>query len=1031
MNRPLTALFLLGIATGASAQTTYYVDAVGGDDNNKTGTFPAPNMQSADGPWRSISKVNAGTFLPGDSIRFKCGGVWREQLVISASGNVGAPITFGSYGTCDGSNKPTISGAAQLSGWSVYSGKIYVADATPAINLLKNGYFDTDVSGWLAWSNDNSAQKSWQANTNAVGGSAKFTASPNAVSTHNFLSSNNFTVEKGKSYSLEFTISGGSNQYIAMNVRRNGIPDYNPIGITQKITVGTTPQKFNYVFVATSTEINNARLDFDVAPGQLITLDSVSIREVLPAFDNVEQVFVDGKYVNLAHYPNAGYLPQEPTNTFLKIASNSTLANGSTGSNYLQGGSDLVLASQDIAGAGIHIRTNSWDIADRQVTAYNAASKTFSLNTPTTYPLVAGWGYYLDNKLWMLDQPGEWYFDRVQHKFYLWMPDSSAPNLRAEAGYLSSGIYAKARSNIVIDGLAITKSGTGIELTQSANVTLQNTDVTDSSTAGIDAKWSSAAVIDHCSVKNSVHDGIRVTDATNATITNNTVQNSGNVGTPKWTLAAIRTTGTSNALIRNNMVTNSGYHGIMFGTASTVNNNLVENACLVLDDCGGIYSGGLLTGSTVTDNVIINVTGNPNGRLATRNSAAQGIYLDEFASGVSVARNTVVKADFGIQLHKAHDNILENNTFYDARNSAAWVQESVTPGSSYNNAFHFNKFFMTNANVPLVMMSNFSSINLATFDFNRYSGIYANSLVRESYWPNGVYTATSYELQPWRNVRMQDFNSSLFKTFSIAPSRVSSVSPVNLVVNSTFSTDVSSWNEYNGTKSWVASCVVGGCMQFTNTQAGGLIQTGSFSIQQGVTYLLKFDGRAMQGTQNIPVAVRRAGAPNFDAVGLEAGFQFGTNWQTYSMVFTATETRTFSSTVSGSGVRLYIAAPSGQTIYLDNVNLQAATVEKNTTTVTNNSSILINKTLVTSTEACPDLATNPAQCSQYVNFSDGNPVVWPITLAPMSSEIVILANSAWKDSDGDGVPDNYDACPNTPLGTPTDERGCSFLQNHP
>ena len=79
--------------------TTYYVDPAGNDTNN--GTSEAT-------PWRSIAKVNATTFKPGDQILFKRGGTWTGTLSPQGSGSSVAQITLGSYGA---GAKPLIDGA--------------------------------------------------------------------------------------------------------------------------------------------------------------------------------------------------------------------------------------------------------------------------------------------------------------------------------------------------------------------------------------------------------------------------------------------------------------------------------------------------------------------------------------------------------------------------------------------------------------------------------------------------------------------------------------------------------------------------------------------------------------------------------------------------------------------------------------------------------------------------------------------------------------------------------------------------------
>ncbi|MCK5320820.1 right-handed parallel beta-helix repeat-containing protein, partial [Candidatus Parcubacteria bacterium] len=71
----------------------YYVKpASEGGKNSNTGLSDAT-------AWATISEVNSRNFNPGDGILFKAGGVWREELVISHSGEEGKPIVFTRYGS--------------------------------------------------------------------------------------------------------------------------------------------------------------------------------------------------------------------------------------------------------------------------------------------------------------------------------------------------------------------------------------------------------------------------------------------------------------------------------------------------------------------------------------------------------------------------------------------------------------------------------------------------------------------------------------------------------------------------------------------------------------------------------------------------------------------------------------------------------------------------------------------------------------------------------------------------------------------
>ncbi len=109
----LTSGIFLIINFWLVAQTTYYISNDGNDSND--GTSPSS-------PWRTISHINSLTFVPGDSILFKAGGIWRENLIIKDSGSKNNYIVFSRYGSGKnpqivGSEKATCSAQSTLNIW--------------------------------------------------------------------------------------------------------------------------------------------------------------------------------------------------------------------------------------------------------------------------------------------------------------------------------------------------------------------------------------------------------------------------------------------------------------------------------------------------------------------------------------------------------------------------------------------------------------------------------------------------------------------------------------------------------------------------------------------------------------------------------------------------------------------------------------------------------------------------------------------------------------------------------------------------
>jgi hypothetical protein len=133
----------------SSYSRTFYVSNSGSDSNSGT---------SSSAPWRTISKVNSQTFLPGDGILFKKGDSWHESLVIDSSGNSGNSITYGAYGT---GNKPVINGFTTVSGWintgsGIYSRGIATESAPVMVTVdgVNTGMGRTPNTGWTVIDSD-------------------------------------------------------------------------------------------------------------------------------------------------------------------------------------------------------------------------------------------------------------------------------------------------------------------------------------------------------------------------------------------------------------------------------------------------------------------------------------------------------------------------------------------------------------------------------------------------------------------------------------------------------------------------------------------------------------------------------------------------------------------------------------------------------------------------------------------------------------------------------------------------------------
>ena len=101
---------------GSEAGRTFYVDKKNGSDAN-SGRSPSK-------AWKTLGKVRAASFDPGDTIRFRRDRTWYGTLRITDSGTTDDPITLAPYGT---GKRPKFKGAnscVDLQGSHIHAKKL-------------------------------------------------------------------------------------------------------------------------------------------------------------------------------------------------------------------------------------------------------------------------------------------------------------------------------------------------------------------------------------------------------------------------------------------------------------------------------------------------------------------------------------------------------------------------------------------------------------------------------------------------------------------------------------------------------------------------------------------------------------------------------------------------------------------------------------------------------------------------------------------------------------------------------------------
>lgn len=751
-----------------------------------------------------------------------------------------------------------------------------------------------------------------------------------------------------------------------------------------------------------------------------------------------------------AHHPNRGFDSTLPDSMYQRNAQDSDNAaiNGRPASTYVTTGSDLALpaGASLTAGTVIRLRPNSWTLDQTTIASVSAAR--INLATPTSYPMGAGWGFFFLGQLWMLDSPGEWHYDKSQSKLYVWAPDSKAPGSSVTVATLDTGVDLSSRNYVTLSGLTVRNVGIGIRARRSTGVSILNSRVDTTSGNGIDAAASVSVTVTGNQLNRTGGDAISGFDpsvgtASGMKVVNNTIVDSGVavsgnavLSVPVRGLGAIRA-GTA-ATVSQNRITNASYHGVFVSPGSAITSNVITGACSALDDCAGIYANGVNNGSSITGNLVIGSRGAMAGKPTTnQRTQAQGIYLDESASLVTVTDNTATDNDNGIQVHVSANNVIRGNKLYGNRVSQLWMQETRNAdnaaGDIFGNEFTSNLLVSTTPATNTIYLDTIykDTVHFGSFDANRFFDSIIPTVLYERTSLSGRY----YDLTQWQAAttasgqsRMNEVNGWGTSQTLFAPALVNGS---NAVPNGNLASNAYGWSVWNQTAPNASlvreACPPGWCARLVTGGSPSMLISPNFSIVAGTWYRLTMDVSTGNDNQTVDLIVRRGGGGSNGYERLSDRslmFSARRTWTRYSFAFKATKTVNAADPITlDKGARIDVQnVQPGAVVSVANLEL----VPTSPIDGTIRSDLLLNTSAASTQVACPVAATQASLCANYVRLTDNQPITWPYSLAPRSSEIVYTRNSTLIDSDGDGIADSQDACSNTPLNTGVNSRGCEL-----
>lgn len=728
-----------------------------------------------------------------------------------------------------------------------------------------------------------------------------------------------------------------------------------------------------------------------------------------------KSMWINGVKLNKARHPNDGGIGAQ---------FNLARSNGSAKNSFFVSVSDQALMSdKDLVGAEVHVRTVNWMTESAVVQAYDSATGLVTLDRSLEYPIDDVNGYIFEGKPWMLDGPNEWTYDSASGKIGVWQKDSATPAQwqSVEMGVRDYGFKVTWADDMIVEWLETQKNElAGVEISESDRTSVRGILSQYDGKFGISMLVSNNFTVENSRVIGAGEKGISTREGTNVTVRNNWVSDTGMIARAPSGVAGIALL-SGQGLVTGNKVENSANTGIHFrnGAGTVIEKNTVIKPCVRLTDCGGIYT---WTGTsptlpatapsvngTVRNNVVADMVSNQEGIGPIGKNMGVGIFLDELSSGITITQNVVLDSEVGINFHDANYNTASNNVIRGVKSSGVRGFGSRTDVPAIKgNVVESNSIGYAS---PLAMLpGDRESTGLEEmyaqywFHPNDVNGLFAGP-DRNRSQNNTVVGVHAKDIYKWR-MGQNGQNTLLTKaqwdqkasgeiiTKPILYKSFNTIEESNLITNGNFS-GTAPWTFYSDPMGSGASltssssgCVTQStCGLWVSGSSGDTLQSNEFTLNStsgNNLYRVSFTAKGGIGGGNLRSGIRLNASPFTNYGYFIASTPLANGESVQADQF-------FRATGGANAVLDFKGAVNGQT-FLENVK-----VRRVTNITYPDFKALIRTVYNAQTESvqieCADL-----QISSCNAVNDGgNPVSFPITLAPNQQVTVYVQDAQWQD----------------------------------